>query len=605
MSVKPITVTTANVKEALLHYAKSSKVSVDSLSFDILGFATYYRQHPSTKWVSITDKNRRQVLQEKYLCSPLFYFKEQYKIKIYSKLATIKGCAPDLKLKANASKSKLLLIVQKTSVFTVSNECLQEYIHETRRKLLLSNYFIGLFVMDLSIIFKPLIAEFKKKKTLMQDVKLPLAKARDPETNRSMTLVEHYLNKDEDKRSAYEKGVDAKELIFEYIYPLLATHGRSCQGLILKPFGPDIDSCELISYDDTVSCLIEETSMKYYAEKSGYVDFHENHIMVSNSLNLEGAAFNTTGSITLGGHREIDLTITSNDEMDDAIDKGVDIDVSNLEVRGSVGGNTSLKAETISIGAQTHSTTKIVAQEASVNLHRGDLSAKNAEISKLEHGLVQAETVKVKEMLGGEIRAKRVDVMVLHSKVKIYASEVINIAQIKGLNNKLIIAPDKVENQDDAIANLEKEIIRLKSELASDEKSMDEKFKNYELNYARIDDFKRQVAKAAQEGKPPSKAAAIRVKQYSIDTIRLDELNNNLSEKRSLIEEAILDLDKHKNIMLYAKINFKGIWDGHQEIFYEHSHSDTIEKYIPEGKIDTIIYTQIPEDELITVSRED
>jgi hypothetical protein len=599
MGFEPVTLTTSNVKESLRDCAKKFKVSPDSLTFDILGSATYYKKHPSPKWIQLDEKSKKQILQTKYLTSDAIHFKEQYKIKVYTKQARVKACAPEFKIQANSTKSKAILIVSKTSIFSLTNACLQEFTQEIRRKLVLSNYLIGIFSQDPKLILQPLIAEIKAKKRLTNPMKLALTKALEPGTNFSMKLIHHYLEKDEDKRTAYEKGVDPDELIMEYVYPISANSGRSCQGTLLAPFGPEINSCELITYDETIRCSIEEESMKFYANKSGYVDFENNHLVISNSLNLESAAFNTTGSITIGGHREIDLKITSNDEFEDAIDKGVDIDVSNLDVRGSVGGNTSLKAETIKIGAQTHKTTQIVAEDASVNLHRGDLKAKNAEIAKLEHGLVQGETVKVREMLGGEIRAKHVTVDIVHSKVRIYASESITIGQIKGVNNKFVIAPDKVEDQDEAISKLEKEIETLKKNLVEDEKEFEEKFKNYEVTYSRIDEFKLQVAKAMQSGMPPPKAASIRVKQYTLDTIKLKEINGELSQQRRAIEDAIFSLDKYKNIMLYATINFKGTWDGHQEIFYEYSHPETIEKYIPEGRIEKIIYTHIEEENLI------
>jgi hypothetical protein len=54
--------------------------------------------------------------------------------------------------------------------------------------------------------------------------------------------------------------------------------------------------------------------------------------------------------------------------------------------------------------------------------------------------------------------------------------------------------------------------------------------------------------------------------------------------------------------LLYAKINYSGSWDGHQEIYYEHPGSESIEKYTPEGRIPEIVYTNIKEDDLISVS---
>ncbi len=602
MSFKPIVATTSNISKTISDLAGKFKTTPEHINFSLIAFTSYYRKAPSIKWVAIDEKRKKQLSQIQHLTHPDIFFKEYYKIKLFPKVLNPQ-CRPIMQLKSNSSKSKVQLVIRKESKFALTKACLQEYIEETKRQMLRSNYMLGMFCINIESALSPMVAHFKKHKSFTSDIKIIISSAVEPETNSSSQFIAHYLNKAEDQRTAYEQGVDPEELVYEYKLPVASRGGRNCQGLYLQPHGPEIISNEMIYYDDTIRMEVNEKSLKYYALKTGYIDLHDQKLIVSNTLSLDGAAFNTTGSITVGGHREIDVKITSKNVNEDAIDKGVAIDVSNIDVAGSVAGNTLLKAESIKIGAQTHKASKIVAQEdASVYLHRGDLKAKDVEIAKLEHGLVEADTVKVKEVLGGEIRARKVEAEILHSNARIYASESIKIEKIKGANNRLIIAPDKIANQEEVLAALEEKVEALRKELQKEEKDYAIRVKQFEHNYVRIDEFKKQIAKAVQVGKPAPKAASIRFKKYTLDKQRLESLDIGLSERKKEIEDTLLELDRNKNIMLFAKIHYDGNWDGHQEIYYEHSGSDNIEKYTPEGSIPEIVYTKIDSEDLVAVS---
>ena len=58
------------------------------------------------------------------------------------------------------------------------------------------------------------------------------------------------------------------------------------------------------------------------------VYFEEQKLSISNELLLDIASVKTTGSITLGGHRDIDLKIDQDDISKDALDRGIAVDVS-------------------------------------------------------------------------------------------------------------------------------------------------------------------------------------------------------------------------------------------------------------------------------------
>lgn len=605
-SFKPIVITTTNVQESLKGICKQYQFDMDQINFDIIGFNTFYNKLPSTQWIPITPDKRRQIIHIKNLTNSEISLKEQYKLKVYLKEFP-KGCHPLIKLTANSSYTEISAIIKKESQFALTKLCLQEYIHEIKRKLIYNGFLIGLFLIDLEKALAPLIGSVQKQKCIEEDLKIIVSKAVPPSTNIAAKIIRHYLNKHEDQRTAYESGVDEDEIILEYQLPHRALGGRSCRGLYLAPLGPKIESNMLIYTDPkTIYRTQESNKLFFLSRKQGYVHYEDQHLSISNELKLESARFNTTGSITPGGHRNVNLKIASDDEFDDAINTGVNIDVSNIDVHGSIGGNTNLKAESIKVDAQTHKNATIeVAEEASVYLHRGNLKAKEADIIKMEHGTIEAETVKVKELLGGEIKAKRVYVDLLHSNAKIIFSEYCEINRISGKHNHIFVAPAQIESQDEKIEAIEQQISKQKIHINELQHNYDFRISQFEKSYERIDTFKLQVVQAIKAQKNPPKAAMVRVKQYGIDQKQLDSLANTIKEAKLELEALISELDKYKNIMQYATLVYKGVWDGQQEIFFEDPNSLKLEKYIPEGLIKEVKYNNLSEADLIQLSRED
>ena len=141
----------------------------------------------------------------------------------------------------------------------------------------------------------------------------------------------------------------------------------------------------------------------------------------------------------------------------DSSSSGTVVDVKELSIDGSIADNVKIKTQELNIDAQTHKKSSIaVKNTANIKLHRGDLNASTANIEILEGGKVTAsESINIGQMIGGVAIAPIVKIDNLMSNATIIASQLIEIKNISGENNKLIIDPTSIKNQNDEIKEIE------------------------------------------------------------------------------------------------------------------------------------------------------
>ena len=163
-------------------------------------------------------------------------------------------------------------------------------------------------------------------------------------------------------------------------------------------------------------------------------------------------SFKDTGSINAGTDKDIEINVTEDDSVKDAIGMGVKVTVSTLNVDGNVGEKAEITAHDVQINGQTHQSSIIRADKVEIDIHKGYVYADEVTISRLEAGLVEAEIVNIKEAIGGVIRAREVHIHNLFSHIKIYSSKKIEIDNILGSENLIVI---DLEGYKDGINEIE------------------------------------------------------------------------------------------------------------------------------------------------------
>lgn len=289
----------------------------------------------------------------------------------------------------------------------------------------------------------------------------------------------------------------------------------------------------------------------------------------------------------------MDVSVNINHDKtdnEDAIGSGVKIDVKELSVNGSVASNVYIETEQLNIDAQTHSKSMMtVKDKATIKLHRGDLTAKEAEIDILESGKVTAsKSVTIRQMLGGTVIAPIVKIDKVLVNTTIIASELIEINTIIGEHNKLIIDPDSIKSHHDSVEALQEEIKNKKLSLKQEIKDFELTSRSHNSKIDRMKIFQKRVLEASKIGKSPMKQDILRIKQFKKDSQKLALEKESFIEKEKEITNLEEELDKLFNKDLYAKVKSNTLYNGHTKVIFVNLKTKEEVFVIPQGKVEEI-----------------
>lgn len=579
-----IAISTFNVPEELKKIALQWHLPLDGIDFDLLSYQTQYKGIVDEEWKALDGDNLEEVTTEVEIRSKIFLLRQEYQIRVYP--ATPNPYF-DLRFSIafNKYRTKIVAVIDLASKIPLKKG-IQEYLKETiYRKKLRNGYMVGITDRTLDQEIKTLLLKIQKEGPLREPYRLPIATFYSPTPPTNDNLILHY------KKIARENnlvdGVEVDDLIFEYIFALKGIDGRSCTGEHIHVGEPLIRYQHALGVDhQTIRAEEDHHSIRFYAISSGFVERKGGVFLVSHDLHLKTASFKSTGSMEAGQEKEINIKIGRGEDDEDAIGSGVSIDVQTLDVKGTVGSNTKIQACEVTIGAQTHKKSLIEVQEnATIHLHRGNLKAKNATINILEAGTIEAETVYVKNMSGGEIIAERVIIEVLYSNAKITALESIEIKSIEGNGNELIINPRAIPSYFDQISVLESELASKQFELQQKGKEYLQKEVEIQEQHVRIKRTLENIKKATQENRLPNKADQVRVMQYKNSVTALKNEEIMIKAHEEAIHAFERKLDKLYEADLHAVVTYHKEYDGHTRIQFVDPKTQRIHAVSPHGRV--------------------
>ena len=579
-----IIVSTFNIPEELKKLSAQWHIPLDGIDFDLLSYQTQYKGIVDEDWKALYGDNLEEVTTEVEIRSKIFPVRQEYQIRVY--LAAVH---PHFDLRfsiaLNKYRTKIVAVIDPASKIPLKKG-IQEYFKETiYRKKLRSGYMVGITDKTLDQEIKALLLKIQKEGPLREPYRLPIATFYSPTPPVNDSLILHY--KKIERENNLVDGVKVDDLIFEYIFAVNGIDGRSCTGEHIHIGEPLIRYRHALGVDhQTIRAEEDHHSIRFFAISSGFVERKGGVFLVSHDLHLKTASFKSTGSMEAGQEKEINIKIGAGEDGDDAVGSGVNIDVQTLDVKGTIGSNTKIQACEVTIGAQTHKKSRIEAQEnATIHLHRGNLKAKNATINILEAGIIEAETVYVKNMSGGEIIAQRVIIDVLYSNAKITALESIEIKKIEGNGNELIINPRAIPSYYDQISVLESELASKQFELQQKGKEYLQKEVALQEQHVRIKKIIENIKKTTQENRTPNKANKVHIMQYK----QAVELLHNEEVMVKAHEEALhafeRKLDKLYDADLHAVITYHKEYDGHTRIQFIDPKTQRVYSVSPHGKV--------------------
>ncbi len=556
-----------NITQTLNEAAKDRKIAKEDVDFDLISVVTLIRSSEYSEW-TIFKEPVEKIFDEQVLRSEDLQIRQEYKIKI--KPYEINEQLKDVKIEiiSNKTKSKVIAIFKQGSIFPCTKDLAKLLKKEINRQKLKLGFLILSFEGNLNATLIKLSKVIKCNTPLTKDIRISIAESPEPIFAIDDAIILHYLKTEKQKKSLIE-AVEPDELIFEYIKPKKGIDGRSCNGEYVMVSQPQRKFAHYKANETTVRVVDTENSIQYYAKIDGYVKNIDAIISVSQEVSIETASFRYTGSIDSGNKKNISVNIESTDTKDDAVGSGVNIDVEHLNIKGTVGSYTKVRANDLSIGQQTHRSSHLEAVEhAQIHLHRGNLKAKTATIDILENGTIQADDVYVKKMLGGEIIAKRVIVEELTSNATVIASELIEIHAISGEHNQLTINPKKIETFYEAIESLKQELKAEKTIFLSLKKAHLQKFLEHKEQLNRMKVFQKRILEATKASTAPNKIDIIRIKQYKKDGEAMKLAAENIENEEKKLSQIEQKLENMYEAEFHGKIKYTGNYDGTTQVSF-------------------------------------
>lgn len=568
LKLTPIAKLSTNVMDDLLNTANNRGISADAIDFDLLSYETYYKGTSDDEWRLLIGDDLLSVTTETEMRSIIFQLRQEYQITI----RPAKPAHPKFDLRftiaADKTKSKVVANIDPSSVIPMKKG-IQKWIKEAiYRKKLRAGFFIGICEGNLIQEINKMLLQIQKEGPLTKPYRMPIAECFPPVPPTDDAVILHY--KKNQRPNNLIDGIRPNDLILEYIFPKAGRDGRSCNGHFIAVPDPEIKYAGYIQIDEeTIRAEENEEGIRYYAITSGFVQRKEGIFTISQELRIDSASFKQTGSIEAGMDKDIYVKIKNQEHSQDAVGMGITIDVQKLNVKGTVGSNTKIKAHELTIGAQTHKKSKIdVVKDATIHLHRGNLKAKEATIEILEAGKVEADVVRIKTMVGGEVIARKVYVDTLHSNARITALELIDIERIEGNGNNLIIDPHAVQAYHEKIDALEKKLLSKTAHLKEENEAFIARQLSFREKNARIKQFHQRVLNAQKSGEKPMKADVLRVQQYKAEAEKFKEIAAEIQAKEEAIQTVQSKLDTFYDADLSACVTHHGVYNGQTKITF-------------------------------------
>lgn len=583
----PVTKASTNIKNDLRFAASDRKLSVEQIDFDLLSYETYYKKGEDQEWYLMGGENILTQITQEELYSSDFLLSQEYQI-------TLRSFVPhpylDLHFSVAMSRSKGLVsaIIDPSSIIPLKKG-VKEWIKEAiNKKMLRLGFMIGMADEELEIRINRLLITIQHNGSLKVPYELIIAKffpAIEPVDD---AIILHY--KKENKSKSLIEGVEAGGLILEYIFPKQGRNGRGLDGAPIIVSEPTVKYAGIIKVDDaTIRSEQDDKSTRYYAMMSGFLKRDQGVFSIGNELQLESVSMKKTGSIEAGIDKDIFLAVNQKIFNEDAVGMGVHIDVQKVDIGGIVGENTKIRAEELSIAAQTHRKSDMdVSEVATIHLHRGNLKAKEANIDILEGGRIEADVVHINKMLGGEVIARKVYVDVLYSHARITALESIEINSIEGEGGTLSIDPFSVGAYHEKIAEVLNSIKEREAELIKRSHELRDRQDVFKNKNARIKQFKKRVVDAQQGGLEPMKADVVRLKQYQKEAYAFNEAASKIREDEGYLEALRNKLDKLYTADLQGEVICHGSYNGRNRVVFMDPKTRQEYAVLPVGKVKRI-----------------
>ncbi|MDD3344150.1 MAG: FapA family protein [Sulfurospirillaceae bacterium] len=575
---KSIIIDTANVIKELKHIADANHLKPTDMGFKILKVMTYYSDEKSEN-NEMTEEEQKLFLDDNFLLNPNLKIKQFYRVEVYKQTSeTNTELLPTITLSANKNLTKVVATVLKSHEVRYSSKLEQEIIDDIQVKKIKAGILLGIRDQNMYKEVKKIVAAIRVNGIIDQNISFVVCHGIDDVPSVNDDLIFYYKKKVNAKsadgkvdyaKRGYVSAVGEDECLIEYIKPQLGTAGRNCRGVYIPVKEPQKNNETPIAITSNITKKESETSIKYIANRGGYVVVDKGTYDIQDQMEINEISFRSTGSIDASITSNIKINIKEKDILKDAIGAGMSVETSELVVQGNIGSGAKVKAKIVEIGGQTHQSAYIDADKITISVHRGEANGKEIEIDRLEGGKVIGDTVHVQQMIGGEIIAKVIKIDNLLSNAKMTASEMIEITELKGNNNKFIIDPSVTREFNEHITTVTKKIEKLEEDLKAYPRMLSGKKDIIDKNKPMAEMVKEKIVELKKSGVEPPITLFAKLKDFQEKVADYNTQLQIFKDKKETLREYKKELVQVQTKVFSAKIINHSAWKEFNEVRFK------------------------------------
>lgn len=580
-TIRPTVVKTQNVAKEIMELAKKNSVHPATLDFEVLEVETFTKlnkEKSESDWESISAEEMHKLDDATAILNPLFEIKQVYEIEIFTKENA--GTFKDFHaaVGANATKCKIYLSIKEGSEVVTNPRFEEELLNYINKAKIRAGILVGIFDEMIKDVVSKVSALAKVDGMIRYDKNqtILIADAYEPTPTIDDQMIVHYdkeIHTGDNDRVDYSKrgfihSVMEGDILMEYIKPRKGKPGRNCKGEFLEPPEPQVTHAPDFNVDETIEVVDNKENMLYRAKKSGYISVESNTYRIKSDLDVGEISFKTTGSISTGLDSDVSLSVKENDAQKDAIGSGMEVEVSEIDIKGNVGPNAKVVAKRASIEGQTHKSSYIKANELTINVHKGTAIGDNIKITRLEHGSIEGKKVEIVQAMGGNIRAKEIEIGICTSHVKATASKLIEIKKLQGSENTFTIDPLMQKDKKEGFGENQDEINKLRESVNEIKKEIEKYKKIVKDNTASFNEVKKRLLHYKKNGIKMPASFVMKYQQFNKAQEHLEKISGEYKVKNDKLLLLTTKTASFQDNLTDARIINRDKWIGHNEIVF-------------------------------------
>ena len=591
---RPFVVRTENIAKELVSTASNYGIKASSLDFNLLEVQTFVSKEGESETEDEIGIDELDGLDDKVLLSDSkMKIRQMYEIEVVHASKESPFSSLQLSIGANATMSRLFASIKPGSVVSYYEGIEEDLRKFINKRKLRANMLVGFWNGKLEEEIAKFVAKIQVAETLKVEEKISfeVGTCLEPVPTVDDKLVLHYekkenenkLDKVDHSQRGFVQGVTEGELLIEYIKPKKGEPGRSCRGDFIEVVEPVVSAVPAFSVSEKIDVIENKDNTEYRAKNSGYIVLENNAYDIQVEMEVTEISFKTTGSIDAGVDTDVSINVKEADAFKDAIGEGMEVEVNEINVDGNVGNNAIIRARKANILGQTHQSSYVEADDVEINIHKGRVKGKKVKVSRLEQGIIEAESVEVTQATGGKIIAKEVLIETISSHVDIIASDKIEIKNFKGEENTFTITPVLYEEDKETLSEKDEELVKQKRKIRALHEEIDKKQKILDDNQSSIVDLKKRLAHYKNSGTKMPGSFVVKFKEFQDLQKNLLAVKKELSQNEEMLELLSAGTVKLQEDILKSKIINHDTYKGHNEIRFKILEPEQELYYVPRG----------------------